>query len=360
MLQFCNCFALLRLMKFQHLLASCLLVTGSLNAHGLGFFTNPNEAAAYALVKDSLVLVFFTGSDWSPLTHELDVKVWDDAAFAAHLNDTHALLNADYPQRTKLTTKQRENLRALAERHRITHFPTILALTPELAEVGRHEYRGESSAQVMEKLKEWEARKDAPNVSAPATLPAAVLSSAQAAPPSFTDLDVGDMLPDLAFINSEGKHLRLHDFHGRALLFTFIFTRCPLPEYCPLLGQKFAAIQKTLSADSAGPKNWHMLSLTIDPKNDTPEALDKYAAMLKADPECWSFATGDLATISRLALGLGADFWADKDGFITHHLRSVLVGADGRIRRIHTDNEWYPEEMAAEMRESLRSNSPGH
>lgn len=333
-----------------------LAVPGSVLAHGLGFFSTSEQAVDYARKGGGIVLVFFTGSDWNERCHELDVRVWEDSDFAEYANSrAFALLNADFPQRTRLSKEQQEELRALAARHAVTQFPTIVALTPDLLELGRHEYRGEDAATITELLETWSEK----NQAATATAPDASNQAPPAAAPiaaesgTLTELKEGDLLPDLTFTASDGKPLKLADFRGQAFVFTFIFTRCPLPEYCPLLATKFKAMQAALLAEPPTSKNWRLLCLSIDPKNDTPEALAEYGRLHGADPTHWQLATAELATISRLALALGADFWADKDGFISHHLRTVLVGPNGRIVTIHRDNQWQAEDMVKKVKALL-------
>ena len=97
------------------------------HAHGLGFFRLPEQAADYARKNDGLLILMLTGMDWSQRCHTMDVQVWEDSDFAEFANSSaFALLNADDPQRTKLSQAQREELRQLAERHQIRHFPTTL------------------------------------------------------------------------------------------------------------------------------------------------------------------------------------------------------------------------------------------
>lgn len=145
-----------------------LAVPGSVLAHGLGFFSTSEQAVDYARKGGGIVLVFFTGSDWNERCHELDVRVWEDSDFAEYANSrAFALLNADFPQRTRLSKEQQEELRALAARHAVTQFPTIVALTPDLLELGRHEYRGEDAATITELLETWSEKNQAATATAP-------------------------------------------------------------------------------------------------------------------------------------------------------------------------------------------------
>lgn len=163
----------------------------------------------------------------------------------------------------------------------------------------------------------------------------------------------GDPLPDLTFIDELGKPLRLQDYQGKALALTFIYTRCPLPNFCPLLAEKFRTVQKTLLADPAAPKNWQLLSVTIDPENDTAEVLQNYAKTQQADAAHWKFATGELRDITVLGLRSGLEFW-EGGSEITHNLRTVVFDAQGRMRKVISENNWTPQELADELRAGAR------
>ncbi|MGL5017744.1 MAG: SCO family protein [Luteolibacter sp.] len=163
----------------------------------------------------------------------------------------------------------------------------------------------------------------------------------------------GDPLPDLTFTDELGKPLRLQDYRGKALALTFIYTRCPLPNFCPLLAEKFRTVQKTLLADPAAPKNWQLLSVTIDPENDTAEVLQNYAKTQQADAAHWKFATGELRDITVLGLRSGLEFW-EGGSEITHNLRTVVFDAQGRMRKVISENNWTPQELADELRAGAR------
>ncbi|HYF36732.1 MAG TPA: SCO family protein [Prosthecobacter sp.] len=153
---------------------------------------------------------------------------------------------------------------------------------------------------------------------------------------------LGEQLPNVSLVTTEGKAMHLHDLKGHPVAITFIFTRCPLPDMCPLLSQKFAATAKIL------PDNARLLSVSIDPDNDTPEVLAQYAARHIADGTHWRMATGTLKEITRLALACGADFW-EEQGFISHNLRTVVVDAEGKLRRVFADQKWTSEDLVTEL-----------
>ncbi|MDB6138999.1 MAG: electron transport protein SCO1/SenC [Verrucomicrobiaceae bacterium] len=179
------------------------------------------------------------------------------------------------------------------------------------------------------------------------------LSSAAAVPIPAPPLIVSGTLPDLELTDEQGRKLRLADCRGQALALTFLYTRCPFPTMCPLLASKFAQAQKLLATDPQAPKNWRMLSVTIDPEHDTPEVLRSYGAFVKADPVKWNFATGSLADITRLALACGVDFWQEK-GVLTHNLRTLVYNPQGRPAHVFKDNNWSPADLVREIEQAAR------
>lgn len=157
-------------------------------------------------------------------------------------------------------------------------------------------------------------------------------------------LEVGDVLPEYPLTNEFGRPLHLSQFRGRALVLSFLFTRCPLPTYCPLVARKLAQTQQTLLAREGGSTNWHILVVTIDPEYDTPARLKRYGETYEYNPDHWTFATGDLTDITALAEQFGLTFWQEA-GTISHNLRTALVDADGIIRTNITGNEWAVDEI---------------
>jgi protein SCO1/2 len=165
---------------------------------------------------------------------------------------------------------------------------------------------------------------------------------------SAAPLVAGDILSDAQFLDSRGRAWRWSDFRGRPLAFTFIFTRCPLPEFCPRMLSHFAAVERALEAAPI-PGGWHLVCLTLDPAFDTPAVLAAYAEGQHPDPAHWIFATGEVETIGRLGAGLGLAV-ARIGEIPTHTLRTVVVDAEGRIRKIFAGGEWTPAELEKEMR----------
>ncbi len=167
----------------------------------------------------------------------------------------------------------------------------------------------------------------------------------------LAELQPGAMLPDSILTNQFGQAFHLRESQGRVLAFTFFFSRCPLPSYCPRMSSHFAAVQKTLLADNTK-TNWQLLSISFDPEFDTPSRLANYAQAYHCDPLHWTFATSSPEEISQLGGAFGLIYWPE-GGSINHNLRTVVVDASGRVRKIFTDNEWEPTELADEMKKAL-------
>lgn len=162
-------------------------------------------------------------------------------------------------------------------------------------------------------------------------------------------LEVGDLLPDYRFTNQLGQAVSLRQFRGQALAFTFIFTRCPFPTFCPLMSNNFEATQEALLHHPNAPTNWHLLTISFDPEYDTPERLKSYAASHDANPARWDFLTGALVDITALSEQVGLQFWREPGGSISHNLRTVVVDARGRIQKVFPENKWTVEELTAEI-----------
>jgi protein SCO1/2 len=168
---------------------------------------------------------------------------------------------------------------------------------------------------------------------------------------SGRELGPGEPLPDLEFVDQSGQKRSLHDYRGRVLALTFIYTRCPLPTYCPLMNRNFDAVQGLMEKLGAGP-DWHLLSLTLDPKHDTPAVLSAYSQNYHADGRHWTFATASADALDEFAASLGLELNRTADR-IDHNLRTVVVEADGKIRRVFPGNQWTPQELAAELRAAM-------
>lgn len=161
-------------------------------------------------------------------------------------------------------------------------------------------------------------------------------------------LGEGDKLPDYQFTNELGQPMQLSEFKGQVLAFTFFFTSCPFPDYCPRMTGNFEEASKILSGLTNAPPRWRLLSISFDPAHDTPQRLKTYALAAHYDSNHWSFLTGDEAQISGLADQMGENFWHE-GASIGHNLRTVVVNPKGLIQKIFAGNKWTVDELVKEM-----------
>jgi protein SCO1/2 len=162
-------------------------------------------------------------------------------------------------------------------------------------------------------------------------------------------LNEGDSLPEYHLTNQLGQAISTAQFKGQALAITFLFTRCPYPDFCPLMANNFAETQKKLLGMPNTTTNWHLLTISFDPEYDTPEVLKRYAEAHGADPARSTFATGALMDITALGEQFGLAFWKEQGSILNHNLRTVVIDASGRVQKIFTGNTWAPAELVAEM-----------
>ena len=159
----------------------------------------------------------------------------------------------------------------------------------------------------------------------------------------------GDEVPDFQLTDQNGKRIGFHQYRGRVVVLTFIYTRCPLPDYCPLMTDNFAQIGKALKAGSESKPQIQLLSITLDPEYDTPKVLREYAAQHSEGSRQWDYATGTKDEIKQIATYFGMQYWTEGDQVI-HGLRTAIVAADGKLLKLYRGNDWKPEEIISEIR----------
>ncbi|PYQ80470.1 MAG: hypothetical protein DMG01_06505, partial [Acidobacteria bacterium] len=112
-------------------------------------------------------------------------------------------------------------------------------------------------------------------------------------------LEPGEEVPNASFVDQDGRKRTFNSFKGSTVVMTFIYTKCPLATFCPLMDRHFATLQTSLDEDAA--KRVRLVTVSFDPATDTPRVLKQHARALKADPTRWTFLTGDQDEIDRFA-----------------------------------------------------------
>lgn len=171
-------------------------------------------------------------------------------------------------------------------------------------------------------------------------------------PPLAPMIEPGADVPAATFVDQAGEPRRLADFRGRTVAVTFIYTRCPVPDFCPLMDRHFAEVQKTLQADADLASRVHLLSVSFDPDVDTPEVLKAHAARVGADPALWSYVTGPREGIDAFAAAFGVSIMREDDTMeeIIHNLRTAVIAPDGTLAEVFNGNGWQPAQLVASIR----------
>jgi len=167
----------------------------------------------------------------------------------------------------------------------------------------------------------------------------------------------GDAVPDYGLTNQDGQRIHLGQYQGKALLVTFIYTRCPLPEYCTLMSNNFAEIDKELEKNPSLYERTHLLSVSFDTEYDTPKVLRSYGAahtgkFAEETFRHWEFATGTPDEVKGMAQFFGLRYYQDT-GQIIHSLSTAIITPDGKIYKVYRGNEWKPLEVLRDVQSLL-------
>jgi protein SCO1/2 len=170
----------------------------------------------------------------------------------------------------------------------------------------------------------------------------------------------GDVVPDFKLRNQDGRPIHIGQFNGKALVITFIYTRCPSPDFCPRVTRNFALLDKQLAANPALYAKTHLLSISFDPEHDTPARLRAYGATyIGSDTKNafahWDFAVPEKPVLAEMAKFFDLGMTENADSTITHTLSTTLIGPDGKVVRFYPGNEWTPEQVLADLKQSAGS-----
>jgi protein SCO1/2 len=163
-------------------------------------------------------------------------------------------------------------------------------------------------------------------------------------------LQPGDVVPDQVLIDQAGASRPISSLRGHRVALTFMYIRCPLPNFCPLMDRNFQSVQKTVKATPAL-ADVRLVSVSFDPEFDTPAALETHARSLGADPAVWSFMTAtpdDMATLTR-RFGVIVERDDKSPIDITHNLRTAVIDAQGRVVKVRSGTDWTPAELIADL-----------
>ena len=185
---------------------------------------------------------------------------------------------------------------------------------------------------------------------APLEAPPAEAVQATSASSGFELLKPGEMVPDSKFVDQDGRKRTFKAFRGSRVVLTFIYTKCPLPTFCPLMDRHFVTLQEHLQ-DTPVLKDVHLVTVSFDPVTDTPAVLKRHARELKADLTRWTFLTGDRDDIDQFAARFGVSIQRapNDQRDISHNLRTAVISAEGKLVKVYTGNEWTPKDILEDL-----------
>ena len=127
------------------------------------------------------------------------------------------------------------------------------------------------------------------------------------------------------------------------------YTRCPVPDFCPLMDRQFAEVQQAIR-ETPGLADVRLVSVTLDPEFDTPAVLAAHAKALGADSGLWHFVTGDRAEVLAFAKRFGVITEPGEPGApVVHNLRTAVIDPQGRLVKAYSGNMWSPAELVADL-----------
>lgn len=175
------------------------------------------------------------------------------------------------------------------------------------------------------------------------------------APPAVQDappiLAEGEQVPDALLVDQTGTPRPFSALRGHRVALTFTYTRCPLPEFCPLMDSHFRAVQQTIKR-TAALADVRLVTMTLDPRFDTPAVLARHAEFVRADPDVWSFVTAEPKEAARFAqqFGIHTERDGDESAMLVHNLRTAVIDPGGRVVKLHSGNDWTPADLVADLK----------
>jgi protein SCO1/2 len=141
-------------------------------------------------------------------------------------------------------------------------------------------------------------------------------------------VQIGQPVPDFVLSDQNHQRVSLSQFKGKVTAITFIYTRCPRPDYCLRLSNNFGLVQRRFKNRMG--RDLILLTIVIDPVHDQPEALSSYAHTWKADARSWHFLTGPVADIQQLCRRFDMNFYPD-EALLVHSFHTVVIDQRGNL-----------------------------
>ena len=170
----------------------------------------------------------------------------------------------------------------------------------------------------------------------------------------------GDLVPDFSLLNQSDKKIDLKQYRGKVLLMTFIYTRCPLADYCPRMSRNFAQIDQELAADPKLYKETHLISVSFDPAYDTPKVLRSYGGAYtgkysRETFQHWDFAAPSEKELPRMEQFFDVGVTPGEKGTLQHSLATILIGKDGKVIAFYPTKDWSVADVLQQVKQAANA-----
>lgn len=159
--------------------------------------------------------------------------------------------------------------------------------------------------------------------------------------------EVGEQAPEFVLYDQTGSVVKSERFRGKQVMLNFIFTRCQVAKMCPAAVSRFQQVQQL--AREAGVTNLELLSISLDPVNDTPGVLKEYAQQRAIDTSNYTFLTGPETAIKSLLAQFGV-LTEFKGNILNHTATTLLIDESGRIVHRADGSAWDVQEFVAKLK----------
>ena len=178
----------------------------------------------------------------------------------------------------------------------------------------------------------------------------------------------GKRMVDFALVNQDGKKITTSDFEGTAWALTFIYSECPLPNFCIAMSKNFSDIANEIAEDDKLKEKIRLLSISFDPERDTPEKLKSYGLgylgkdSKTKDFSIWQLAVGKDKDVRKVADFFGLRYEIDENDKtqFNHSLRTAVITPEGKVAKVFSGSDWKTEELSAELKKHVTHHKAGN
>lgn len=168
-------------------------------------------------------------------------------------------------------------------------------------------------------------------------------------------LPVVGQAPKFSALNADGRTISMSGLNGKVRLVTWFYSHCP--DECPATAAYMAQIQNKLKMRGQFGSQVDFISISIDPKGDTPGAVEAFASHAHADTMAWYFLRPTTAQLPGLLKEWNIEVKDTNPDSIEHVIQTDLVDQNGNIRKVYSNSDLPVDEVLSDIDNLL---SRGH